>query len=110
MFREMTFFARNSSFTVLGTGECVRCNRGLLNIVSCGAKNWFCCCCCCCFFFLRSVRSRFPVPLMLKGGDSRLKLLPFEIFVVLSQIEALRDNDLVPNANLFSYIHISCSI
>ena len=49
-------------------------------------------------------------PLMLKGGDSRLKLLPFEIFVVLGQIEALRDNDLVPNANLFSYIHISCSI
>ena len=37
----MTFFARNSSFTVLGTGECVRCNRSLLNIVSCGAKNWF---------------------------------------------------------------------
>ena len=25
---------------------------------------------------------------MLKGGDSRLKLLPFEIFVVLGQIEA----------------------
>ena len=48
----MTFFARNSSFTVLGTGECVRCNRSLLNIVSCGAKNWFFCCCCCfCFFF-----------------------------------------------------------
>ena len=23
MFREMTFFLRNSSFTVLGTGECV---------------------------------------------------------------------------------------
>ena len=57
----MTFFARNSSFTVLGTGECVRCNRSLLNIVSCGAKNWFFCCCCCfCFFFFRSVRSRFP--------------------------------------------------
>ena len=41
MFRETTFFLRNSSFTVLGTGECVRCNRGLLNIVSCRAKNWF---------------------------------------------------------------------
>ena len=27
-------------------------------------------------------------PLMLKGGDSRLKLLSFEIFVVLGQIEA----------------------
>ena len=39
MFRETTFFLRNSSFTVLGTGECVRCNRGLLNIVSCRAKN-----------------------------------------------------------------------
>ena len=37
----MTFFLRNSSFTVLGTGECVRCNRGLLNIVSCRAKNCF---------------------------------------------------------------------
>ena len=45
MFRETTFFLRNSSFTVLGTGECVRCNRGLLNIVSCRAKNWF-------FFFV----------------------------------------------------------
>ena len=28
------------------------------------------------------------IPLMLKGGDSRLKLLPFQIFVVLGQIEA----------------------
>ena len=32
MFRETTFFLRNSSFTVLGTGKCVSDNRGLLNI------------------------------------------------------------------------------
>ena len=32
MFRETTFFSRNSSFTVLGTGKCVSDNRGLLNI------------------------------------------------------------------------------
>ena len=32
MFRETTFFLRNSSFTVLETGKCVSDNRDLLNI------------------------------------------------------------------------------
>ena len=46
---------------------------------------------CCCFTTERSFEASLFVnftPLILKGGDSRLKLLSFEIFVVLGQIGA----------------------
>ena len=63
-----------------------------LDYVSCSPLHFFCApAACCCFTTKQSfVASSFVNVnrLILKGGDSRLKLLSFEIFVVLGQIEA----------------------
>ena len=90
-FGKCHFFARNSSFTVLGTGECVRSNRSLLNIVSCGAKNWFFCCCCCfcfCFFFALS-----PFTFSRASGNLLVFCLNSHWLLVIASLSLIRRCD-----------------
>ena len=75
MFREMTFFLTNSSFTVLGTGKCVRCNRVCWISSGVELRTFFF------FFFLRSVIDVFSRVSFLVFS-SEFSLAPCDSFLV----------------------------